>query len=102
MLNARVDTFLGGAVARRRAIERGNAYLDAGARTLPILASDRDDLSALVVGIRGPIAAIVTPSLRRRPARATRRGAADGGAGLAAVALRAAADEAARALQPVT
>jgi 2-methylisocitrate lyase-like PEP mutase family enzyme len=103
VLNARVDTFLGGSRDVGETIERGNAYLDAGADCIfPILASDDDDLAALVSGIRGPVAVIVTPSLPP-PEELERIGVArlTWGGGLAAVALRAACETAAAALQPV-
>ncbi len=103
VLNARVDTFLGGAGEVADAIERGNAYLDAGADCVfPILVSDRDDVAALVAGIRGPVAVMATDGLPP-PAELERLGVArlTWGAGLAAVALAAAVEAAALALQPV-
>jgi 2-methylisocitrate lyase-like PEP mutase family enzyme len=104
VLNARVDTFLGGSGDAADAIERGNAYLDAGADCVfPILASDRDDVAALVAGVRGPVALAVTRTLPPL-AELERLGVArlTWGPGLATVALDAAAAVAAEALQTVT
>lgn len=57
VLNARVDVFLaGGSGDVREAVERGNAYLDAGADcAYPIGVTDRDVVRRLAEGIRGPV-----------------------------------------------
>jgi 2-methylisocitrate lyase-like PEP mutase family enzyme len=103
VLNARVDTFLHG-VGVEETIERGRAYLDAGADCVfPITISDPEDLRAVVEGVGGPVAVVVVPGLppldeleRIGVARLT------WGGGLAAVALEAAAEAAARLLAPRT
>ena len=76
VLNARVDVFLpGGSGDVDEAVERGNAYLDAGADcAYPIWVTDREIVRRLVDGIRGPInvhAAVDAP-LRRRAGHARR------------------------------
>ena len=57
VLNARVDVFLpGGSGDADEAVERGNAYLDAGADcAYPIGVTDREVVRRLAQGIRGPI-----------------------------------------------
>lgn len=60
VINARVDTFLGGSVSEedavREAVERGRRYLDAGADCVyPILAPSVAAIEALVKGLPGPI-----------------------------------------------
>ena len=62
VLNARVDVFLLGTGGVAEAVERGNAYLDAGADCVyPIFAADREDIDGLVRGIRGPVNVLLTP-----------------------------------------
>ncbi len=65
VLNARVDVFVLGAGGVPEAVARGNAYLEAGADCVyPIAAAARDDIEALVRGIRGPVNVLLT---RRAP-----------------------------------
>jgi 2-methylisocitrate lyase-like PEP mutase family enzyme len=99
VLNARVDTFLrGGGV--EETIERGRAYLDAGADCVfPILIADRADIEAVVRDVEGPVAVMAVPGLpsldeleRIGVARFT------WGSGLAGAALSAAAQTAGAAL----
>jgi 2-methylisocitrate lyase-like PEP mutase family enzyme len=63
VLNARVDTLLrGGGVDE--AIERGRAYLEAGADCVfPITIARRADLEAVVEAVPGPIAVMAVPDL---------------------------------------
>lgn len=62
VLNARVDVFLLGTGGAEDAVERGNAYLGAGADCVyPIFAARREDIEALVRGIRGPVNVLLTP-----------------------------------------
>ena len=63
VLNARVDTFLrGGGV--EETIDRGRAYLDAGADCVfPITIAARADIEAVADGIRGPVAVMAVPGL---------------------------------------
>jgi 2-methylisocitrate lyase-like PEP mutase family enzyme len=101
VLNARVDTFVRRSGGVEEAIERGNAYLEAGADCVfPITISDRSDIEAVVEGIAGPVAVMAVPGLppldeleRIGVARFT------WGSGLAKVALSAAAELAAEALR---
>jgi 2-methylisocitrate lyase-like PEP mutase family enzyme len=101
VLNARVDTFVRRSGDVEEAIERGNAYLEAGADCVfPITISDRSDIEAVVEGIAGPVAVMAVPGLppldeleRIGVARFT------WGSGLAKVALSAAAELAAEALR---
>jgi 2-methylisocitrate lyase-like PEP mutase family enzyme len=100
VLNARVDTFLRRRGDVEETIERGNAYLEAGADCVfPILISEHDDIEAVVKGVRGPVAVMAVPGLppldeleRIGVARFT------WGSGLARAALTAAAEVAERAL----
>jgi 2-methylisocitrate lyase-like PEP mutase family enzyme len=101
VLNARVDVFLLREGGVDEAVERGNAYLEAGADCVyPIFASDRADIEALVRGIRGPVNVLLTP---RAPSVAdlAKLGVARAtwGAGLAHAALAEAARIAAAALE---
>ncbi|HYD10337.1 MAG TPA: isocitrate lyase/phosphoenolpyruvate mutase family protein [Acidimicrobiales bacterium] len=69
VINARVDSFIRGRPdARRESIERGRAYLDAGADCVyPITASDEGDLAAMVeaLGVVNVYLSPATPSLSR-------------------------------------
>jgi 2-methylisocitrate lyase-like PEP mutase family enzyme len=99
VLNARVDTFLRG-LGVEETVERGRAYLDAGADCVfPITVADRADVEAVVKGIEGLVAVMDVPGLppldeleRIGVARFT------WGSGLARVALSAAAQVAEAAL----
>ena len=99
VLNARVDSFLRG-VGLDDAIERGKAYLAAGADCVfPIMISNPDDIAAVVAGVGGPVAVMSTPDLpslddleRLGVARFT------WGSGLARSAIAAAAELAGHAL----
>jgi len=94
VLNARVDVFLeGGGGDVGEAIERGNAYLAAGADCVYPIAAPFDAVGPLAAGIDGPVNILVSP--RDPPlAELERLGVArvTFGSGLARVAL----DEAAR------
>jgi 2-methylisocitrate lyase-like PEP mutase family enzyme len=101
VLNARVDVFLLGIGGVDEGVERGNAYLKAGADCVyPIFASDRADIEALVRGIRGPVNVLLTP---RAPSvgELAKLGVARAtwGAGLAQAALAEATRIAAAALE---
>jgi 2-methylisocitrate lyase-like PEP mutase family enzyme len=88
VLNARVDVFLAGDGDLAEAIERGNAYLAAGADCVYPIAAPFDLVGALAAGIDGPINVLVSP--RDPPlAELARLGVArvTFGAGLATVAL---------------
>ena len=63
VLNARVDTLLrGGGIAET--IERGRAYLEAGADCVfPITISARADVEAVVEDVGGPVAVMAVPGL---------------------------------------
>jgi 2-methylisocitrate lyase-like PEP mutase family enzyme len=93
VLNARVDVFIVGNGDVGEAIERGNAYLAAGADCVYPINAPLDTVPALVDGIDGPVNVLVPP--RDPPlAELERLGVArvTFGSGLASVAL----DEAAR------
>jgi 2-methylisocitrate lyase-like PEP mutase family enzyme len=102
VLNARIDTFLRGSGGVEETIERGNAYLKAGADCVfPITVADRADLEALVEGVDGPVAVMSVEGLptigeleRIGVARFT------WGSGLAEAALSAAARIAEEAIAP--
>lgn len=100
VLNARVDVFLHGADGAAEAVERGNAYLEAGADCVyPIGASARGDIEALVLGIRGPVNVLLsgrTPPVPELAALGV--ASATFGSGLAAAALAEAVRVAATAL----
>jgi 2-methylisocitrate lyase-like PEP mutase family enzyme len=88
VLNARVDVFLAGAGDLAEAIDRGNAYLAAGADCVYPIAAPFDLVGALAAGIDGPINVLVSP--RDPPlTELARLGVArvTFGAGLATVAL---------------
>jgi 2-methylisocitrate lyase-like PEP mutase family enzyme len=97
VLNARVDVFIAGdgdnANALVSAIDRGNAYLAAGADCVYPIAAPFELVGALAAGIDGPVNVLVSP---RDPPLAELEGLGVArvtfGSGLAAVAL----DEAAR------
>ena len=99
VLNARIDTFLRGQGVEET-IERGHAYLEAGADCVfPITIQDPADIAAVVEGVGGPVAVMVVPGLppfleleRLGVARVT------WGSGLAKAALAAAVGVAAEAL----
>jgi 2-methylisocitrate lyase-like PEP mutase family enzyme len=55
VLNARIDVFLAGARDVAEAIERGNAYLEAGADCVYPIAAPFDTIGALTSGIGGPV-----------------------------------------------
>ena len=100
VVNARVDTFICGDSDVAHAIERGNAYLAAGADCVYPIAAPADAIGALAEGIGGPVNILFGPEspgldelARLRVARVTF------GSGLAAVALTAATRVAAVALQ---
>ena len=64
VLNARVDTFLRRSGGVEETIERGNAYLAAGADCVfPITIADRAEIEALVQGVDGPVAVMAVPGL---------------------------------------
>jgi 2-methylisocitrate lyase-like PEP mutase family enzyme len=100
VLNARVDTFVRRSGGVEETIERGNAYLEAGADCVfPITIADRADIEAVVEGVDGPVAVMAVPGLppleeleRIGVARFT------WGSGLAKVALSAATELAGEAL----
>jgi 2-methylisocitrate lyase-like PEP mutase family enzyme len=88
VLNARVDVFLVGDGDLDEAIDRGNAYLAAGAGCVYPIAAPFDLVGALAAGIDGPVNVLVSP--RDPPiAELARLGVArvTFGAGLATVAL---------------
>jgi 2-methylisocitrate lyase-like PEP mutase family enzyme len=100
VLNARVDTFVRRSGGVEETIERGNAYLDAGADCVfPITIRERSDIEAVVAGVKGPVAVMAIPGLppleeleRLGVARFT------WGSGLAKTALAAAVEAAAAAV----
>ncbi len=99
VLNARVDVFLAGTGDVGEAIERGNAYIAAGADCAYPIDAPSGVVGALAAGIDGPINVLVTP--HDPPlAELERLGVArvTFGSGLARVALDEAARLAARAL----
>jgi 2-methylisocitrate lyase-like PEP mutase family enzyme len=64
LLNARVDTFLRGSGDVEETVERGNAYLQAGADCVfPITIADRAAIEAVVDGVDGPVAVMAVPGL---------------------------------------
>jgi 2-methylisocitrate lyase-like PEP mutase family enzyme len=88
VLNARVDVFLVGDGDLDEAIDRGNAYLAAGAGCVYPIAAPFDLVGALAAGTDGPVNVLVSP--RDPPiAELARLGVArvTFGAGLATVAL---------------
>jgi 2-methylisocitrate lyase-like PEP mutase family enzyme len=100
VLNARVDTFLSGDPDVAHAIERGNAYLAAGADCIYPITAPVDVIGSLAQGIDGPINILFgpdSPGLDELEQLGVRR--VTFGSGLAIVALTAAARVAARALE---
>jgi 2-methylisocitrate lyase-like PEP mutase family enzyme len=93
VLNARVDVFLEGSGATGEAIERGNAYLGAGADCVYPIGAPFEAIGELAAGIDGPVNVLVSPH-DPQLAELERLGVArvSFGSGLARVAL----DEAAR------
>ena len=64
VLNARIDTVLRGTGGVEETIERGNAYLAAGADCVfPITIAARADIEAVVEGVDGPVAVMAVPGL---------------------------------------
>jgi len=61
VLNARVDVFLGGSGDVAEAVERGNAYLAAGADSVYPIDAPFESVGALVDGIDGPVNVLVSP-----------------------------------------
>ena len=61
VLNARVDTFIGGDAEIAHAVERGNAYLAAGADCIYPIVAPVDVIGALAQGIEGPINILFGP-----------------------------------------
>jgi 2-methylisocitrate lyase-like PEP mutase family enzyme len=61
VLNARVDVFIMGKGGVEEAIERGNAYLDAGADCVYPIVVPLDAIGALAAGIHGPVNVLVNP-----------------------------------------
>ena len=61
VLNARVDVFLAGTGDVGEAVERGNAYLAAGADCVYPIDAPFDVVGALAAGIDGPINVLVSP-----------------------------------------
>src|SRR5207237_1105635 len=61
VLNARVDVFLEGGGDVGEAIERGNAYLAAGADCVYPIAAPFDAVGPLAAGIDGPVNVLVAP-----------------------------------------
>jgi 2-methylisocitrate lyase-like PEP mutase family enzyme len=77
VINARTDTFLQGGDQVAQAIERGNAYLEAGADCVftPGIV-DREGIARLVAGLSGPLniyATPVTPGVKELAALGVRR-----------------------------
>jgi 2-methylisocitrate lyase-like PEP mutase family enzyme len=99
VLNARVDVFLAGNGDVAEAVERGNAYLAAGADCVYPIGAAFDVVAALAAGIDGPINVLVSPP-DPPLAELERLGVArvTFGSGLARVALNEAARLAASAL----
>jgi 2-methylisocitrate lyase-like PEP mutase family enzyme len=61
VLNARVDVFIEGSGDVGEAVERGNAYLAAGADCVYPIAAPVDAVEPLVSGIDGPVNVLVSP-----------------------------------------
>ena len=61
VLNARVDEFIAGDGDVGRAVERGNAYLAAGADCVYPIVAPLESVGALVSGIDGPVNVLVSP-----------------------------------------
>jgi 2-methylisocitrate lyase-like PEP mutase family enzyme len=64
VLNARIDTLLRNSGGIDETIERGRAYLEAGADCVfPITVADRAGIEAIVQGVEGPVAVMAMPGL---------------------------------------
>lgn len=61
VLNARVDVFIEGNGDAAEAVERGNAYLAAGADCVYPIDAPRDAIEKLVSGIEGPVNILAAP-----------------------------------------
>jgi 2-methylisocitrate lyase-like PEP mutase family enzyme len=61
VLNARVDVFLAGSGEVGEAVERGNAYLAAGADCIYPILAPHDAVGGLAAGISGPINVLASP-----------------------------------------
>jgi 2-methylisocitrate lyase-like PEP mutase family enzyme len=85
VLNARVDVFLNGEGGVAEAVERGNAYLSAGADCVYPITCPADTVAALVEGIAGPVNVLLEDGMPS-PAELERLGVARAtfGSGLAA------------------
>ena len=86
-MNARIDVFLRGAGGVDEAVERGNAYLAAGADCVYPIVCPTDSIAELVERIDGPVNVLLTPN-GPRPEELERLGVArvTWGSGLAALA----------------
>jgi 2-methylisocitrate lyase-like PEP mutase family enzyme len=88
VLNARVDVFLKGTGDVGEAVERGNAFLAAGADCVyPIAVRQPAAIRALVEGIDGPVNILVRPDTPLEPLERIGVARVTWGAGLAAAAL---------------
>jgi 2-methylisocitrate lyase-like PEP mutase family enzyme len=65
VLNARVDVFIAGAGGLADAIERGNAYLAAGADCVYPIVVPFEAIGSLVSGIDGPVNVVTDPASPR-------------------------------------
>jgi 2-methylisocitrate lyase-like PEP mutase family enzyme len=100
VLNARVDTFISGEMAVATAVERGNAYLAAGADCIYPIEAPADAIRPLTQGIAGPVNILFgpeSPGLDELEQLGVAR--VSFGTGLAVVALTAAMRVASRALE---
>ncbi|HWB22600.1 MAG TPA: isocitrate lyase/phosphoenolpyruvate mutase family protein [Gaiellaceae bacterium] len=100
VLNARVDTFISGDMHVAHAVERGNAYLAAGADCIYPIDAPADAIGALAQGISGPVNILFgpeSPGLDELEQLGVAR--VTFGSGLALVALTAAMRVAGRALE---
>ena len=61
VLNARVDVFITGAGGVEEAVERGNAYLAAGADCVYPIVAPFEAIGALASGIAGPVNVLAEP-----------------------------------------
>jgi len=61
VLNARVDVFVTGAGGAEEAVERGNAYLAAGADCVYPIGAPFETIGALASGIAGPVNVLASP-----------------------------------------
>jgi 2-methylisocitrate lyase-like PEP mutase family enzyme len=99
VVNARVDVFLRAAGGVDEAVERGNAYLAAGADCVYPIVCPTDSIAVLVERIDGPVNVLLTPN-GPQPEELERLGVArvTWGGGLAALAYAEAVRVAAAAL----